>query len=126
VPRSHQIIYPGITYLPHTITYEENLNYCTESRCILELLQEDASSPTYRTWEAITLNKLLLTNNISIKSNKIYNKKFISVFHDENDIDWAFIHTSVPFAKGNPYQESIKPDSLLCFIEKELDIVLNR
>ena len=113
----------GIVYLNTEISYQQNLEYCAQSKCIIELLQPNAGSPTFRTWEAIVLNKKLLTNNANIRSTEIYDKRYISFFNDERNIDWEFIKSEDAFPKQkNPYQEKIKPIKLIQFIEKQLQI----
>ena len=127
VPKARQAVCEGITYLSQPLTYKENLCFCSESRCIIELLQPDAVSPTFRTWEAISLNKKLLTNGAFITKSEVYDTRYISVFHDETDVDWIFIERDNPFPDGkNPYQELIRPESLIRFIENKLSIQIQR
>lgn len=122
VPKEKRIPITGIEYIDGSLTYLENLKNCTESRCIIEMLQQKASSPTFRTWEAIMLNKKLITNSASIKESEVYDERYISVFHDLADFDWSFAKNDNPFSKSNPYQELIKPESLVRFIEDKLQI----
>lgn len=126
IPRQQRIMQQGVNYPEGNIPYEENLRNCSESRCIVEVLQQEASSPTLRTWEAIALNKKLLTNNSSIKNTDIYDPRYISVFHDETDIDWDFIASENSFHNTNPFLEAIRPESLVRFIENELSIKIAR
>ena len=122
IPRQQRISQEGISYPDGNIPYEENLRNSAESRCIIEVLQKEAASPTLRTWEAIALNRKLLTNNSSIKDTEIYDNRYISVFHDESDVDWDFISSGSPFRDKNPFLDTIRPESLVRFIENELKI----
>lgn len=123
VPEQQQIACEGIVYVDHPVAYQENLRYVAESRCVVELLQQEASSPTFRTWETIMLNKVLLTNNASIRKTAFYDARYISVFHDETDVDWESIVRGMAFPDGqNPFKDEISPQSLIAFIENELQI----
>lgn len=127
VPEKDRIACEGISYLDHQISYKENLRFCQQSRCIMEILQPDAASPTFRTWEALSLNKKLLTNGPFVKSSEFYHESYISVFHDETDIDWDFVKSPGKFSdQARGYQEKIRPESLIRFIEKELGIAIDR
>ena len=68
------------------------------------------------------LNKKLITNSAAIKESEVYDERYISVFHDLADFDWSFAKNDNPFSKSNPYQELIKPESLVRFIEDKLQI----
>ncbi len=123
VPRAEQIPCEGITYLDGPLPYTENLRKCAQSRCIVEMLQKDASSPTFRTWESIMLGKRLITTNRSIRKSEVYDERYISVFHDIADFDWQAVQAGSTFPHGeNPYQELIRPASLIRFIEDHLQI----
>ncbi len=126
VPLEERVVCDGIVYSDVPITYMDNLRYCAESRCVVEMLQNNASSPTYRTWESIALNKKLMTNNVSIKDSEIYDERYISVFHDENDFDWDFVKKIESFLGENPYQEQIRPEALVKFVEGKLNIEIDR
>ena len=123
VPKEDQIPCDGITYLKEPVSYAENLRICAQSRCIVEMLQHNAASATFRTWETIMLNRKLLTNNAAITDSEVYDPSYISVFSEEGDIDWQFVTTDISFPEGNnPFQQTIRPQSLVHFIEKQLNI----
>ena len=127
IPQDQRIECEGIVYSDSLVSYRQNLEDCAASNCIIELLQQDAQSPTFRTWEAISLNKKLLTNNTNIRHSEVYDTRYISVFGDEKTIDWDFISSgdASPNEK-NPYQEIIKPETLIQFIEDKLQIQIER
>lgn len=118
----------GLHYTSRPLTYRENLQNVVHSDCVVEILQKNAASPTFRLWEAISFNKKLLTNNISIKSSPFYDARYISTFSSLDDIDWEFIkNISKPaFPDKNPFDEQIKPASLIRFMESSLDIRIHQ
>lgn len=127
VSKERRIECEGITYVDKPLPYNESLQCCLESRCIVEILQDKAFSPTFRVWESIAMNRLLLTNNVSLKGSRFYDERYISVFHDLSDLDWKFVERVNPFSlTGNPYQELIKPERLLEYIEQKLNIEIER
>jgi hypothetical protein len=127
VPAEERVKCDGITYIEHGIPYYENLKYCSESRCIVEVLQNDAESPTFRLWESIMLNKKLVTTNVLLQKSKFFDKSYISVFSDELDFDWEFVKKELDFPEGrNPLRDNIRPEHLLEFIEDELKINITR
>lgn len=127
VPKEERIVCPGITYIDSELSYSQNLELCSKSKCIVEILQHDASSPTFRTWEAIALNRRLLTNNVSLTQSEIYDKRYISTFRSISDIDWEFITGDQPFTEGkNPYEDKMKPEGMIRFIEEQLKITIDR
>lgn len=118
----------GLRYTNKGITYEENLQNVAGCDCIVELLQKNAASPTFRLWEAICFNKKLLTNNCSIKESPFYDSRYVSTFSSIEDIDWEFVKNIAEpaFPDQNPFCEQIKPASLIRFIETSLDIRIHQ
>lgn len=118
----------GIYFTDSPITYRDNLLKVAHSHCIVEILQENALSSTFRLWEAIVLNKKILTNNTSVLSSPFYDPRYISTFTSENDIDWAFIENirEPAFPDKNPHCQHIQPDSLIKHIESSLNINIYR
>ena len=70
------------------------LNSVVNSRCILEVMQNDGVSPTTRFAEAIVLDRYLLTDCIYFKNNK-----FANVIYYENVQDLSLIDFSVLLKK---------------------------
>lgn len=129
MPEEQQVHLPGLHYISQAMSYETNLQYASRSRCIIEMLQPNALGATFRLWETISLNTKLLTNNRQVLDSPFYDAQYISVFTQEEDIDWEFItNRKAPYAteSHNPYIEKIKPESLLRTIEQELHITLKR
>ena len=126
VPDTKKVECEGIEYVDAPLSYKENLRNGMKSKCIIEMLQKKAASPTFRTWETISSNKKLLTDNVSIRETEWYDERYISVFNDETNIDWDFIASEQPFPQGNPYQARIRPESLVRFMEDKLNIQIDR
>ncbi len=123
VPKSQRIPCEGIIYVDEPIDYKDNLNHIAESRCIIEILQDEASSPTFRTWECIMFGRMLITNNQSLRTSVFYDCGYVSFFHDENDFDWNIVKRGSTFVSGqNPFITLISPKSLISFIENKLQI----
>ena len=72
----------GIIY-NKKLSYIENLKHVDHTKCILEVMQEDADGYTLRLWESILYNKHFLTNNIFLKSSIYYNNQNIHFIHDD-------------------------------------------
>lgn len=91
VEPSKRVTLPGITYADKFMTYKEMLFHSVNSRCILDINQENADGYTSRFLEAVMFNKLLLTDNQSVKDSKFYSDKFIQIIDDYDKIDADFI-----------------------------------
>lgn len=128
VPLEQQIECPGIYYIDHPISYKKNLQYISRTKCIVELLQPNARSATFRMWEAIVFNKKLLTNNPEAASSPFFHPAYVSVFDKKEDIDFTFVRQGErsPFGLGNPFKSAIRPDTILSFIEQQLNIQIDR
>lgn len=126
VPRENQIAAEGIHYISTPMRYEENLQHVMHTECVLEILQENAKGATFRLWEAIALNKKLVTNNLSVRESGFYDEKYISTFTGEADIDMEFVcDRKSGYPTANPYAEHIRPASLVKFIERMLDVQID-
>ncbi len=91
VPEGKRINKPGIVYMDH-VSYEKNLLFIEQSRCLLEIMQKNGIGYTQRGCEAVCLGKKLLTNNSYISNEPFYNSKFISVYSKENGVDEVFLN----------------------------------
>lgn len=98
------------------LTYEENLNKVARTRCVLEIIQRESEGNTLRVYEAIMLDKLLLSNNEALVKSTLYNEKFMSVCIKPEYVNSEWIKNS----KDVHYEgkEALYPDKLLDFIEK--------
>lgn len=82
VEPTNRIVRSNIEYIDR-ISYKENLELCTKSRCILDLLQAGATGCSLRFWESIALEKNLLTNNPNSPIDDANNV----ILFDENHLD---------------------------------------
>ena len=71
VPESQIIKREGIIYNKR-LSYEKLLEYCKRSKCILNITQEGAEGVTLRDYEAVSMNKYLITNNPIIEKTIFY------------------------------------------------------
>jgi hypothetical protein len=83
----NQVKRKGIIYNT-PISYEENIAYVKQSRCILEIMQDNATGFTLRLWESITYDKHLLSNNKSIRNSNFYNPDNVHFVQDQDSYDW--------------------------------------
>jgi hypothetical protein len=72
----------NIKYLPNLISYKEYIDIVKQSKCILEIMQMGGSGNTIRVPEAIAYNKLLLSNNDSLRMNNLYYEEYMEIFSD--------------------------------------------
>ena len=77
----------GIHYHIGWISYSKVLNSVSNSKCILEIMQNNQNGATLRYFEAVCYNKKLLTNNKNIVNFPFYNEKWMRIFEDLTDID---------------------------------------
>lgn len=82
VPKDKRIDLPGMNYLDKYLSYEENLELAAQNKIILELVQGNSTGRTIRVGEAIRLGKYLVTNNLFMLKDEIYDKRNIEVFDD--------------------------------------------
>lgn len=71
VPHSKRKYEDEINY-DKEMAYKEVLQHSAASRAIVNIIQEGAQGLTLRDYEAIGLNKYLITNNVTIKSTKMF------------------------------------------------------
>lgn len=116
VPIDCQVKGDGLVYnLP--IQYEEYISIVKRSKCILEVMQDNADGFTMRMWESIFYGKHLLTNNHNIKQSEYFNSQSMHQFADLDRID-EWINKRVVIDSLIVSQKS--PVSLLRKIEESL------
>lgn len=85
----------GIVYSNKQLSYKEMLYYTVNSKCVLEINQIGAVGYTSRFLEAVMYNKLLVTNNLTIKDSKFYNPSYIQCIEKIEDINPQFITNNI-------------------------------
>ncbi len=83
VPKENQLYADDIIYNSF-MSFRELLYHVTESSCILEVLQDDAYSPTARYAEAILYKKNLLTNCKALQNDKRSNVFYFDLSRIDN------------------------------------------
>lgn len=110
--------YQGIRYIKRLIPYGEYLQHVIKSKCILELMQNDATGYTLRTWEAILFDKILLTNNKAILSAPFFNPRQFIYFSDVEQLKDGLFQKECP---RNSYVDNLSPKLFLDFIATNLN-----
>ena len=82
---------PGIFYYRGWRPYEDILKHVQKANCILEIMQKGQTGATLRYFEAVIMNKKLLTNNPNIVDFPFYNPKWMRIIEniDDIDVDWV-------------------------------------
>ncbi len=114
--------YEGVEKREEFIDYENYLSMVNETNCLLELLHNGYENPTQRYPEAVLYNKKLLTNNEKIKEFPYYNEKFMKIFHDVSEIDWAWVKKREDVDYG--YKGEFSPACFLKDALKEFNVNL--
>ena len=112
-------LYAGDIHYNTLMTYEENLQHVMKTKCLLEIMQQGASGYTFRTWEAIMYDKLLLTDNIYIEQAPFYQSQYIKIYNDSSDLDVSFISDFVKKIDYE-YKDMLSPKFLLDYIETKI------
>lgn len=112
----------GIHYDSYYMSYTENLQRMSQSKCIVEVMQPNADGFTPRLWESIVYGKHLLTNNKKILSSNYYNPHNIKHIEDflteEKDslVSWL----SSPVSITDEDKMKLSPINLLTHIDYNL------
>lgn len=115
VEPSKRISLPGIVYADKFMSYKDMLYHSVNSRCILDINQNNADGYTSRFLEAVMFNKRLLTDNKSIKDSVFYTSKNIQIIDDYEKIDADFIINNCNI--DYHYSDQFSPIHLLCKID---------
>lgn len=87
VDKNHQKKAKGIKY-NQQLQYDEMLKHAKRSKCIVNIVQSGVQGLTLRDFEAIGLNKLLLTNSVAVTMSSYYNSnKVIWLSNIEKEIN---------------------------------------
>lgn len=81
----------GVNYYHGWKPYEEILAHVQQTKCILEIMQEGQNGATLRYFEAVCMNKKLLTNNAEIVDFPFYDSRWMKIFKSIEDIDLEWI-----------------------------------
>jgi hypothetical protein len=121
VVEQDQVLYKGINYIKQ-MSYEENMQRVRKTDCVLEVMQDFAVGLTMRTWEAVTYNKKLLTNNIEIINTPFYNLSNILVFDNIEALKTEQVFfNDISRKADHKYKHEISPLKFLEFINLKLE-----
>ncbi len=81
----------GFNILKKSNPYSYALKETNNANCIIEFLQTGQKAQSLRYFEAVCLNKKLLTNNENVKKLSFYNEKYMKVFNKLEDIDTEWV-----------------------------------
>lgn len=106
----------GVHYYHGWRPYDEILSNVNKSKCIIEITQEYQSGATLRFFEAVCMNKKLISNNENIINFPFYNPKWMKVFHtpDDIDIDWMKCEDVVDYG----YNGEFSPAHLVDYLQQ--------
>lgn len=116
-------VFSGISYNKR-LSYKEVLSHVKSCKFVLEILQEGQVGVTLRTFEAIALNKFLLTNNQTLKEST-YSGDYILFFKDVDDIPILIQQIGHNMQINKKDEELIKMISPVNFIEQLIKDVKN-
>ena len=87
------------------LSYDKYIDICKNSNIILDVVMGQQNGLTMRTFEAIGLNKKLITTNKNIDKYEFYNKDYILIY-DRQVLDFNdkfFMNTPVSYNNKNKY-----------------------
>lgn len=117
VPEDEREEMPGMIY-SEGISYFDNICYELNTKCILEIMQDDASGFTPRVWESIAYDKHLLTNNTALRNSVFFNERYMHLLADLEKIkDWI----NIPVGYSKDVKLQMSPIHVLEKIETSLD-----
>lgn len=118
VDKNDQKDLPGITYASSFMPYSEMLYHTVNSRCVLDINQQDAVGYTSRFLEAVMYNKLLISDNKTLTKSPFYNADYIQCINKVEEIDPNFIKID-PEVKYH-YNGEFSPINLITRIDQVL------
>lgn len=119
VPKEKQVLANEIKYCDF-IPYKDYLKIVAESKCMLEIMQKGGTGNTIRVSEAISLDKLLISNNQMLLQNSFYDSKYMRVYENLEELDVkTFIESNNKVHYEN--KEKIYPSAFFKQIEKDID-----
>lgn len=101
----------GFNIRSKRLSYKEVLAGISNSKCILEIVQNGQSGMTMRPYEALFYNKRLLTNNKYLEDMPFYNPKYMQIYSTIDEIDISAIMSPETVDYG--YHNEYSPVSLL-------------
>ena len=119
VPEDKRKELPGIVYSDSFMSYKEMLYHSVNTRCMLEITQNNQQGYTSRFLEAVIYGKKLITNSSYITNSKFYDCKKIQVVESMNNINTDFIVDGNGFVDYG-YKNEFSPVNMIKRVEEEL------
>ena len=101
----------GIEY-NRELSYLDILKLVQESKALLEILQEGQGGATFRTYEAICYNKILVTNNQYVVDFPMYNERYVQIITNTEEISFQKIENYREVDYN--YQGEFSPIHFIC------------
>ncbi len=120
VPNDKRIELPGIVYSDSFMSYKEMLYHSVNTRCMLEITQNNQQGYTSRFLEAVIYGKKLITSSRYVKNSKFYDSNKILVVEDMNNINIDFIIEGNGFVDYG-YNNEFSPLNMINRVEEELN-----
>ena len=99
----------GLYYYTSWRPYEKILKQIASTNCIIEILQENQDCQSIRYFEAIALNKKLLTTNKHIFELPFYDPRYMKYFDEIEriDVSWITAREEVNYHYGNEFSPKV-------------------
>lgn len=119
VPAEYQKYSSDISY-NKIIPYDEVIQRVSNTKCVLEVLQEGCEYVSIRSCEAFQLKKKLITTNSKITDSHFYNSDVVQIIRDGSPINISFINSKVEDACYNDLIKNTTFDLLFDFLKNKL------
>lgn len=93
-PEEIKAKYPNIVFSDKWLDYENVLIKIANTKCILEIVQEDSIGYSARAMKAFGYNKKLVTNSPTIRFTRFFDNHDVQVINEANDINISAIKDS--------------------------------
>ncbi|MDE6049622.1 MAG: hypothetical protein K2G09_08020 [Paramuribaculum sp.] len=105
VPEDEQYKTEDIFY-NHYLDYGRVLEYMSNAKCIVDVIQGNSSGLTIKTCEAVVLDKKLITTNTTVKDEPFYNPANILVYTGIEDLNEFISTDSTAYSESDKYEFS--------------------
>ena len=116
--------YEGIRFLNEYIDYNEVLRIDASSKAILNLLQDGSDGLTLRDFEAIGMNKVLITNSSYIKKTPFYYEPKVIILDDLDKDLWKL--NSFNSNEEWPIKGKLSPKNYYIWLSEQIDAISNK
>ena len=120
VPKKERTELPGIVYSDTFMSYREMLYHSVNTRCMLDITQNNQQGYTSRFLEAVIYGKKLITSCNYVQKSKFYDRNKIQVLEDMNNINIDFITEGTGFVDYG-YHGEFSPLNMVERVEEELN-----